>query len=182
MKEITAMHQAKGIPVSVLCESVFLSRATYYRQQSKKANCTVGASPANVLTEDVRKQILDLLHGERFVDCTPYQIYYTLLDEGHYYASIRTFYRLLAEGGETQERRHQRNHRNAVKPELMATRKNQIWSWDITKLLSVNRFVYYYLYVILDIYSRYVVGWLIADRECQYLARELLQKSLLKLY
>jgi len=132
------------------------------------------------LPNDARETILNLLHSERFIDCTLYQVYYTLLDEGQYHGSIRTFYRLLAENGETQERRDQRNHRDAVKPELMATKQNQVWSWDIMKLLSFQRLVYYYLYVIIDIYSRYVVGWLLADRECQFLARDLIQKSILR--
>ena len=88
-------------------------------------------------------------------------------------------YRLLSERGETQERRIVRNHRDAIKPELLAVRPNEVWSWDITKLLSTRRLTYYYLYVILDIYSRYVVGWLLADRECQHLAKKLIQTSAL---
>lgn len=87
---------------------------------------------------------------------------------------------MLAQRGESQERRHLRSHRDAVKPELMATAPNQVWSWNITKLLSIQRLVYYHLYVILDIFSRYVVGWLIADRECQLLAHQLIQKTTLK--
>lgn len=181
MTDITTLHQTNGIPVTALCQGLSLPRATYYRNQPEKSDVPSKTSPpANALSDGLRQRILDVLHSERFVDCTPYQVYYTLLDEGYYYGSIRTFYRLLAEKGETQERRHQRNHRDAVKPELMATAHNQVWSWDITKILSLQRLVYYYLYVIIDIFSRYVVGWLIADCECQLIARDLIQKTTLK--
>lgn len=148
-------------------------------QSAKKAE-TSKKAPVNALPEAQRQTMLDILHSERFIDCTPYQIYYTLLDEGKYHGSIRSYYRLLAENGENQERRLQRSHRDAIKPELMACKPNQVWSWDITKLLSIKRLTYYHLYVIIDIFSRYVVGWMIADRECQLLARELLHKSILK--
>jgi len=179
MADIKMLHQTKRIPVAALCQGLSLPRATYYRGQSATVP-SLASSPVNALSNECRQIILDVLHSERFVDCTPYQVYYTLLDEGCYYGSIRTFYRLLSEQGETQDRRIQRDHRNAVKPELMATAQNQVWSWDITKLRSFQRLVYYYLYVIIDIFSRYVVGWLIADRECQQLARELIQKTALK--
>jgi len=132
------------------------------------------------LTTDQKQEIRVLLHSERFIDSTPYEVYYTLLDEGQYIASVRTMYRILLENDESQDRRNQRNHRDAVKPELIATVPNQVWSWDITKLLSFDRFVYYHLYVIIDIFSRYVVGWMIADRECQQLAKQLIHKSTLK--
>ena len=181
MTDITNLSKIKGVSITALCRELSLPRATYYRGQIKKSDVPGNAiSPANVLPDELRQTILDLLHSERFVDCTPYQVHYTLLDERKYYASISTFYRLLAEQGETKDRRIQRSHRNAVKPELMATAPNQVWSWDITKLLSTRRLVYYHLYVIIDIFSRYVVGWLIADRECQLLARDLIQQTALK--
>ena len=181
MTDIKIVSQEHRVPIVALCEGLSLARSSYYRAPSKKSNLSIHvSSSAHALSNELRQTILDLLHSERFVDCTPYQVYYTLLDEGHYYASIRTFYRLLAEKNETQERRHQRNHRDAIKPELMATAHNQIWSWDITKLLSVQRLVYYHLYVMIDIYSRHVVGWLIADRECQKLARDFIQRTTLR--
>lgn len=103
----------------------------YYRNSIETSqNFSKPVSPVNALPDALTKTILDLLHSERFVDCTPYEVYYTLLDEGQYYASIRTFYRLLSEQGETQDRRNQRTHRDALKPELMATAANQVWSWD----------------------------------------------------
>ncbi len=164
MDEITTLSQTKGISIATLCEELLLPRSTYYRSQTKKttttpATCNETSSPPNALSDESKKAILNLLHSERFIDCTPYQVYYTLLDDGEYYGSIRTFYRLLAEQGDVKDRRNQRSHRDAIKPELMATAPNQVWSWDITKLLSVQRLVYYHLYVIIDIFSRYVVGF-----------------------
>ncbi len=123
--------------------------------------------------------MLDLLHNERFVDSTPYTVFYTLLDEGRYVALVLTRYRVLPESGESRDRHDLRNRRDAIKPELIATAPNQVWSWDITKIRSFNRFTYFHLYVIIDIYSRYIVGWMIADRECQHLAKSLIQKSVL---
>ena len=124
--------------------------------------------------------MLDVLHGERFVDKTPYEAYNALIDEGTYYCSTRTMYRVLEEQGETTARRKQRNHRDAVKPELIATKQNEVWSWDITKLKSDRKWTYFYLYVILDIYSRYVVGWMVADCESKELAKQLIQETALK--
>jgi len=132
------------------------------------------------LSDDEKQTVLDLLHSERFVDKTPYEMYYTLLDEGEYYCSPRTMYRLLEFRDENKDRRNQRTHRDAIKPELIAVKPNEVWSWDITKLLSMQRLVYYYLYVILDIFSRYVVGWMIADAESKELARKLIHETALK--
>jgi putative transposase len=180
MTDIHSIHQDRKIPVINLCQGLSLSRATFYRRNEKNSITTIKKPPPNSISSEFKITILDIMHSERFTDCTPYQIYYTLLDEGKYIASIRTFYRLLKQQGETTPRRQQRHHRDVIKPELIATAPNQVWSWDITKLLSTQRLVYFHLYVLIDIYSRYVVGWLIADRECQFLARELIQKSTLK--
>ena len=184
MREINQLKQSQGIPIQRLCEALQLSRATLYRCRTSD-EATMLNSPAitsaNALSAEQQQTVLDLLHSERFVDSTPYEVFYTLLDEeSRYYCSIRTMYRLLEGSGESNDRRAQRNHRDAVKPELMATAPNQVWSWDITKLLSEHRLIYYHLYVILDIFSRYVVGWLIADREDKALARKLIQQTTLK--
>jgi putative transposase len=183
MSKILKISEEKDIALTALCDGLHLSRATLYRNtgegfQRKAANPP--ADPHNAMSATERQHILDVLHSERFVDATPYDVFYTLLDEGHYIASIRTMYRLLFEAGESKGRRNQRNHKDAVKPELIATAPNEVWSWDITKLLTFNRFVYFHLYVILDIFSRYVVGWMIADRECQHLAKTLIQKTTIK--
>lgn len=150
MMHIAEINQKHGVARSALCDAMGVPRATFYRQQSNDLVADEVSQrkpkPSNTLTQIEQKQVLDLLHSERFVDKTPYQTFYTLLDQGQYICSIRTMYRLLCEKSETQDRRHQRNHRDAVKPELMAIAPNQIWSWDITKLVCTGRLVYYYLY------------------------------------
>ncbi|ALB22432.1 putative transposase OrfB (plasmid) [Piscirickettsia salmonis] len=181
MDEINKLSKEKNVTAIALCKAVSMPRATYYRQQKKGTLEKKPAfKPSNAIDNQEKDQIIELLHSERFIDSTPYQTFYTLLDEGHYYCSIRTMYRLLTEHSGTKDRRIQRNHRNAIKPELIATTPNQVWSWDITKLLSTKRLVYYHLYVILDIFSRYAVGWLIADRECQDLAYQLIEATALR--
>jgi putative transposase len=130
-----------------------------------------------MLSLEDRQRVLDLLHSERFVDQSPYEVWATLIDEGVYLCSIRTMYRLLWEAGELRERRLQRRRPNYSKPELLATGPNQVWSWDITKLKGPRKWTYYYLYVIIDIYSRYVVGWVVADCESSSLAGQLIEES-----
>lgn len=167
--------------MDALCAALLVPRTTYYRHQAEKFD--VIKAPViskNSLGNAEKKIILDLSHSERFVDKTAYQMYYTLLDEGIYYGSVSTIYRVLQNENETRERRILRNHRDAVKPELIATRPNEVWSWDITKLLTFNKWSYFYLYVILDIYSRLVVGWLLADCESQELAKQLIEETALK--
>jgi len=124
--------------------------------------------------------VLDVLHSTRFCDTAPAETYATLLDEGTYLASERTMYRLLAATGETGERRNQRVHPPYAKPELLATAPNEVWSWDITKLLGPAKWTYFYLYVLLDIFSRYVVGWLVAEREHAALAEQLIADTAAK--
>jgi putative transposase len=121
-----------------------------------------------------RAAILGALHSDRFADTAPAEAWATLLDEGTYLGSLSTFYRLLRQAGETRERRAQAAHPAAVKPELSAAGPNQVWSWDITKLHGPTKWTYYYLYVILDIYSRYAVGWMVATRESAALAEKLI--------
>jgi putative transposase len=117
------------------------------------------------------------LHSERFIDRAPAEVFYTLLDEGIYMGSIRTYYRILAANQEVKERRAQRRHPEYRKPELIATGPNQVWSWDITKLLGPAKWTYYYLYVLLDIFSRYVVGWMLAEREASAWAQQLIEET-----
>lgn len=124
--------------------------------------------------------MLELLHSERFVDAAPPTVYATLLDEGCYLASVSTLYRVLRAHGEVRERRRQAVHPAHVKPELLAEQPNRVWSWDITKLLGPVKWTYYYLYVIIDIYSRYVAGWMVASREAASLAERLLAESVAK--
>jgi putative transposase len=169
----------------MLCDALLIPRSTFYWHQENSKNETKPQSeqkiiPKNSLSDEEKQEVLSILHSERFVDKTPYDIFHTMLDEGQYHCSPRTMYRILEAQGENKDRRAQRNHRDAVKPELIATCPNEVWSWDITKLRSHQKWVYFYLYVILDIFSRYVVGWLIADRESKELARRLIHQSALK--
>jgi putative transposase len=180
MSYIKKIADEKNVALSALCDNLYISRATLYRHGKPELQNPGSQLPHNALSIAQKQEILDILHSKRFVDSTPYEVFYTLLDEGQYIASIRTMYRILLEAGESNERRNIRNHKDAIKPELIATRPNEVWSWDITKLLSFNRFMYFHLYVIMDIFSRYIVGWMIAERECQHLAKQLIQKSTLK--
>ncbi len=132
------------------------------------------------LSADEQAAVLEVLHSPRFQDAAPAAVYATLLDEQIYLASERTMYRLLAAEGETRPRRDQLVHPTYSKPELLATEPNQVWSWDITKLLGPAKWTYFYLYVILDVYSRYVVGWMVAHREHSELAERLIAETLAK--
>jgi putative transposase len=140
----------------------------------------VRPTPKRALDEAERQIVLDHLHSQRFRDKAPAEVYATLLDEDIYLCSIRTMHRILAENGELKERRNQLRHPQYKKPELLATGPNQVWSWDITKLLGPVKWTYFYLYVILDIFSRYVVGWMVAPRETAELAKRLIGDTCLK--
>jgi len=141
---------------------------------------TVDRAHPRALSVAERTAVLDVLHAPRFQDAASAAVYATLLDEGTYLASERTMYRLVAAEGETRPRRDQLVHPSYAKPELLATAPNQVWSWDITKLLGPAKWTYYYLYVILDIYSRYVVGWMVAHREHADLAERLIAETMTK--
>ena len=136
--------------------------------------------PARALPPAERETVLAHLHEERFQDRSPAAVYATLLDEGEYHCSIRTMYRFLKQEGESRERRDQLTHPPYKKPELLATAPNQLWSWDITKLLGPAKWTYFYLYVILDVFSRYVTGWMVAMRESAELAKRLIEESCVK--
>jgi putative transposase len=127
--------------------------------------------------ESERQEVLSHLHADRFIDKAPAEVYATLLDEGKYLCSTRTMYRILEEEKEVRERRAQRRHPHYQKPELHAAEPNQVWSWDITKLRGPAKWKLLYLYVIMDIFSRYVVGWMVAERETACLARRLIEES-----
>ncbi|MBM4049020.1 MAG: DDE-type integrase/transposase/recombinase [Planctomycetes bacterium] len=150
------------------CRALGVAPATIYRRRcpSEPGPKKPRPKPARALSAEERQKVLDTLHSERFVDCSPDQVWATLLDVDQLYlASVRTMYRLLAEQGESRERRDQLVHPPYAKPQLLATRPNELWSWDITKLLGPAKWTYFYLYVILDVFSRYVVGWTIQHRE-----------------
>ena len=165
------------VNVAPLCRALTLPKASYYRIRDGLRRPTVKRTSPRALSGNERQVILDAMHSERFVDKAPYEIYATLLDEGRYIGSIRTMYRVLAASQEVKERRDQRRHPKHKKPELVADAPNQVWSWDITKLRTYTKWNYFYLYVILDIFSRYVVGWMLADRENARLAKRLIAES-----
>lgn len=159
------------------CDALAVSRASLYRRRGKPEGTRVRPTPPRALRPEERETTLAILRSERFVDKAPAQIWATLLDEGHYLCSIRTMYRILEANKEVKERRNQLRHPIYQKPELLATSPNQVWSWDITKLLGPAKWTYYYLYVILDIFSRYVVGWMLAHRESAALAKRLIEET-----
>jgi putative transposase len=173
--ETVALHGPR-LGVGHLCAALALPRATYYRRLEAEAP-PPRPTPARALTAAERRAVLDVLHEPRFVDLAPAEVHARLLDEGRYLCSERTMYRILAENAEVRERRNQLRHPEYKKPELMATAPNQVWSWDITKLLGPQKWTYFYLYVLIDIFSRYVVGWLLADGESAALARKLIGES-----
>jgi putative transposase len=178
---------APQIGVRAACDAVGTAQAGYYRRHRQSP---LPERPAPVphrdrpqpraLAQQEQQAILDVLHSERFVDLAPAEVWATLLDEGVYLGSISTFYRLLRRADETGERRRQATHPATVKPELVATAPNQVWSWDITKLRGPATWTYYHLYVILDIFSRYVVGWMVASRESASLAEVLIRQTCAK--
>lgn len=169
------------VGIAAACRALDLPRATLYRHLREEADvpgaAVARARPARTLSETERAIVLEILHAERFVDQAPREIFATLLDEGAYVCSVRTMYRILEEEGELRERRDQLRHPDYRKPELLATGPNQVWSWDITKLLGPAKWTYFYLYVILDIFSRYVVGWTVALREGAELAKRLIAET-----
>ncbi len=170
------------VGVAPLCDALGLARATFYRRRGSPppgpSDHRPRRPPRHALTAADREQVLAVLHDERFVDLPPAQVWAQLLDAGQVPpCSIRTMYRVLAAHAEVRERRNQLRHPTYRKPELLATGPNQVWSWDITKLLGPVKWTYYYLYVLLDIFSRYVVGWLLGRQESAALAKVLITES-----
>lgn len=157
------------------CSALGVSRATLYRGTYPAPPPTIRrrAPTPRRLGDDERQAIVDVMHSAEFVDQPPMEVFAKLLDCGIYLASIRTFYRVLAELGESKERRNQRRPCAHVKPSLTATAPNQVWTWDITKLATLQKGVFLHAYVIIDLFSRYVVGWMVATKECQHLAAQL---------
>jgi putative transposase len=171
---------APDVGTKSACKAFGISRAGLYR---RRAISTVPrlvkkrSAPPRALSEPEKQGVLETLHSERFQDMAPHEVYATLLDEERYLCSIRTMYRILEENTEVKERRNQLRHPDYKKPELLATGPNQVWSWDITKLLGPVKWSYFHLYVILDIFSRYVVGWMVAPCESATLAKQLIGET-----
>jgi putative transposase len=171
------------VGVKAACQAVGRPRSSHYRRRAPRSQpaekrSRKGQCQPRALSAEERQTVLDTLHEERFVDQAPASVYASLLDEGSYYASISTMYRILREHGEVPgDRRRHATHPAHTKPELVATAANEVWSWDITKLLGPRKWTWYYLYVIIDIFSRYVPGWLLAPREDARLAEQLLAET-----
>ena len=171
-----AEELGERIGVSAACRALGVARSSVYRAQKPKKPVTPRPTPDRALSPAEKREVRAVLNSERFCDCAPREAYATLLDEGVYYCHWRTMYRILEEHDEVHERRNQRQHPTYYKPELRATGPNQLWSWDITELKGPNG-VSYYLYTILDVFSRYVVGWMIAQEESAELARTLIAET-----
>ena len=168
------------VGVKPACLAFAVPRASWYRRRSRRLFPRPQAGPRfspRALTEVEQQAVLTCLHEDRFQDSSPAQVYAALLDEGWFHCSIPTMYRLLDARGESRERRDQLTPPPYQKPELLATQANQLWSWDITKLRGPAKWTCYPLYVILDVFSRFVVGWMIAYRESAELAKKLIDHS-----
>jgi putative transposase len=183
MQAAIALPANSGLTAGA-CAALGLARASVYRARAHllrpPPSRPARLPPPRALGPEERSRVLDLLRTPRFVDLAPAEIYATLLDEGVYLCSIRTLYRILGENGEVRERRDQLRHPVYQKPELLAEAPNQVWSWDITKLMGPAKWSYFYLYVILDIFSRRVVGWCVADAENTVLFKDLFDDAFIK--
>lgn len=181
---LTAEQLAETVGVVGACQALDLPRSSLYRSRQPvlvwpEQPRAPSVSP-RALSPSEKATVRQVLDSQRFQDQAVREVYAALIDEGRYLCSIRTMYRILDEDKQVCERRNQLRHPNYVKPELLATQPNQLWSWDITKLLGPAKWTYYYLYDILDVFSRYVVGWLIAERESASLAEELIAATCLR--
>jgi putative transposase len=160
------------------CQALAVPRSWYYRQKAAdglaQEKPELRPTPKHALSEAEKARIRTVLNSEQFVDQAPREVYATLLDEGVYLCHWRTMYRILVEHDEVRERRNQRQHPQNTKPQLVASGPNELWSWDITLLTGPARRLFYYLYVILDVYSRFVVGWMVAEGESSELAERLI--------
>jgi putative transposase len=184
----TVSELARLVGCQAACEALDVPRTSFYRAHAAPAAAAAAleagsapkAPPPRALAPAEKEQVLTVLNSERFQDQAVREVYATLLDEGTYLCSWRTMYRVLGEKDEVRERRNQLAHPAYAKPELLATGPNRLWSWDITKLRGPTTWTYFCLYVVLDVFSRCVVGWMIAEREAEDLARELIQATCLK--
>ncbi len=183
MEALMVLDPDCGI-ITATCVALGVSRATLHRRQTAAllpppAPCR-RPTPARALAGPERQRVIDLLREPQYVDLAPAEVYATLLDQGIYHCSIRTMYRILHEHAEVRDRRQQRRHNVYQKPELLAEGPNQVWSWDITKLMGPRKWAYFYLYVIIDIFSRRVIGWHVADTESAALFKPLFEDSVAK--
>jgi putative transposase len=168
---------APEIGLKSICQALNLPRATVYRHRRPCPRPASRHVPERALSATERQTVLETLNSEPYADLAPAQVYNQLLDAGQYLCSTRTMYRILDDHSQVRERRNVLRHPHYQRPELLATAPNEVWSWDITKLLGPVKWRYFHLYVLLDIFSRYVVGWLIAESEKASLAKRLIAES-----
>ena len=183
----TVIQLSDSVGIRSACEAFGVARASFYRLRPLLGPATATAAqppppiprpaPPRALSLEERDAVRGLLNSDRFKDCAPAAIQATLLDEDQYLCSTRTMYRILKQDHSTRERRNQLVHPKYEKPELLTTKSNQLWSWDITKLRGPAKWTYYYLYVIIDVFSRFVVGWMVAPAESAELATKLIEES-----
>ena len=175
---------AVTVGIAEACRVLGVPRSSHYRaRQARIASPPLPRErpvPTRALSAEERTTVREVLNSPRFQDCAPREVYATLLDEATYLCSWRTMYRILAAADEVRERRDQLRRPTYTKPELLATRPRELWSWDITKLKGPTKWTYYYLYVILDVFSRYVVGWMISERETAELAEAFIAETCAK--
>jgi putative transposase len=185
---MTALHTlAPAIGLAPACAALRINRAGLYRQDARRRRLlsaprlpTPRPRAPLAFSESERPALREVLYSDRFADCAPRTVYAQRLDDGRYVGSVRPMYRLLAVSGQSRERRQQCVHPAYAKPELLAGQPNEVWSWDITKLKGPAKWTGSHLYVILDIFSRYVVGWMIALRESAQLAEHLIAETVAK--
>jgi putative transposase len=172
----TAQQLAEKVGLVAACKAMRVSRASVYRDRQPAVDRAGVPSVRHprALSEAERADVITTLNSDRFVDCAPAAVHAMLLEENRYLCSVSTMYRVLTSVKAVRERRAQRRHPHYTAPQLLATCPNTVWSWDITKLLGARKWEYFHLYVMLDIYSRYVVGWLVAERESGALAKQLI--------
>lgn len=171
---------AKEVGAASACSGMGMARASYYRAMQQRAPLHTVHRPRRsplVLEQAEREAVLELLHSPEYVDVAPHTVYAMLLDAGIYLASVSTFYRILRETSGTRPRRNELVHPAYKRPELLATKPGEVWSWDITKIKGPVKSAHFHLYVILDIFSRYVVGWMVADCESDVLAEALIGQT-----
>jgi putative transposase len=178
MKAVDQLSERVG--VSTACQALGVPRSSLYRARQPKREHKPRPTPKRALRPEEKEQVCQVLNSEPFQDAAPREVYATLLDEDEYLCHWRTMYRILEERQQVRERRDQLRHPTYTKPELLATRPNELWSWDITMLRGPAKWTYYYLYTILDVFSRYVPGWLIAKCESASLAKQLIAETCAK--
>jgi len=175
---------ASHVGMEAACRAFAFNPGYVYRDRARRRGAlsshpvTVRPRPPLAFSIAEQNRLLGVLDSERFADTAPAAVYATLLDEGHYLGSVRTMYRLLATHGQVGDRRRQRRHPVYTKPELLAVRPNEVWSWDISKLKGPAKWTCFHLYVVIDIFSRYVVGWMIAHRETAELAEQFIADTI----